>query len=81
MSFPDLIGIVGISFVLLCYLLVQADKMSAVSPRYQILNMIGCLLILYSLIYEFNLPSAIIQIVWFLISGFGLIKHLMARRG
>lgn len=79
MSIPDLIGLTGIGFVLTCYFLVQAQRMSAVSARYQILNMLGCVLILISLYFNFNLPSAVIQIVWFLISAYGLIKGMLSK--
>ena len=76
MVFADIIGIVGIVCVLSCYFFVQAERMSATSTKYQLLNMLGCVLILVSLYFSFNLPSAIIQIVWFLISLFGLVRNL-----
>jgi HD-like signal output (HDOD) protein len=79
-SLPDIVGIAGISCVLGCYYLVQAGRMEARSIRYQVINMIGCALILYSLAYAWNLPSAIIQVVWFAISGFGLVRNLLKRR-
>lgn len=76
MSLPDFIGIIGIAFVLTCYFLVQAEKMNANSIKYQLLNMAGCILILVSIFYSFNLPSAIIQVVWFFISLYGLMRNL-----
>ena len=80
MTGADLIGLVGIGFVLATYLLVQAGRLEAVSVRYQVANMIGCLLIIYSLLHDFNLPSMVIQVVWFVISAFGLLRNLVARR-
>ena len=81
MSGPDIIGIIGIAIVLVCYFLVQMGRMRATEARYQLLNMAGCILILYSLYFDFNLPSVMIQIFWFLISAIGLIKGMLARRG
>lgn len=75
MIFADILGMIGIACVLTCYFLVQAERMSATSVQYQVLNMLGCVLILVSLYYSFNLPSAIIQVVWFLISLFGLVRN------
>ena len=80
MTFPDLIGIIGIVCVLSCYFLVQSERMSANSTKYQALNMIGCVLILISLLFAFNLPSAIIQIVWFFISLYGFLRNFSKRK-
>lgn len=77
---PDIIGFIGIACVLTTFFLVQASKLSANSATYQLWNMLGCLLILVSLYYDFNLPSAIIQILWFCISAYGLIKNWRAKR-
>lgn len=79
MTAPDLIGIAGIVCVLGCYFLVQAGRMEARSVAYQLINMTGCVLILYSLFYAWNLPSAIIQVTWFAISAFGLARNLLRR--
>lgn len=77
MTIPDLVGFIGVACVLICFFFVQAEKMSATSLKYQIINMLGCVLILVSLYYSFNLPSAIIQIIWFSISLFGLLRNLI----
>ena len=77
MTAPDFIGFVGVACVLICFFLVQVEKMSATSIAYQVLNMLGCVLILISLYFSFNFPSAIIQVIWFLISFFGLVRNVL----
>lgn len=74
------LGIGGVALVLITFLLVQREQMNARSSPYLLFNMAGCLLIGVSLFVSFNLPSAIIQGCWFLISGYGLARNLAAGR-
>lgn len=80
-AIPDLIGTAGVIIVLTTYLLVQIGRMETRSILYQLLNMLACMLIGISLYYAFNLPSAIVQSFWFLISLFGLLRNLVAAPG
>ena len=41
-------------------------------PGYSLLNGLGALLIMVSLIYNFNLSSFVIEIAWLMISAYGL---------
>ncbi len=75
MKLSDLVGLVGVAIILLSYLLLQIDKLSSKSISYSILNLIGAVLLLISLFYNWNLPSVIIEIFWIAISIFGLIKN------
>jgi len=79
MALPDVLGMAGVGIVLTTFLLVQSERMQATSPVYQTLNMLACSLIGVSLYYSFNLPSAIIQTAWFLISLYGLLRNLLHR--
>lgn len=75
MDFPDFVGVAGTAIVLVFYFLVQAGKIHPNSKFYQLANMIACLLIIYSLIYKFNFPSFLMQVLWFGISFYGFIKN------
>lgn len=75
-AISDLVGFVGIGFVLSCHLLVQMERMNARSTLYLILNIAGCALIIYSLAFNFNLPSLVIQVTWMFISAYGLMRNL-----
>ncbi len=73
-QWPDFIGNVGVFFVLLSYMLLQLERMDSKSFSYSLLNFSGAILILVSLVYNFNLSSFIIEIFWLLISAYGLLK-------
>ena len=70
----DLIGNLGVLLVLATYLLVQMGRMEMRHPAYSGSNAAGAVLILVSLAYDFNLSSFVIEIVWLLISLYGLVR-------
>lgn len=79
MTLYDVIGIIGVSFILISYLLLQIDRIEPKSVSYSLLNLVGAFLILISLYFAFNLASFIIEIAWLLISAYGLIKAIRLR--
>ncbi len=70
----DAIGIVGVAMVLATYFLLQSQKIDSKGFLYSFLNFLGALLIVYSLLYSWNLASFIIEFFWILISLYGLKK-------
>src|SRR5476651_2359449 len=71
---PDLIGCVGASIVLIAYALLQTKHISADSFNYLILNVVGAILILISLLYAWNLAAVVMEFTWMIISLVGLFK-------
>ena len=76
----DLAGFIGVVLIILAYLLLQLEKLPSSSPRYSLLNSVGALLIMVSLIFAFNLSAFIVEAFWFLISLLGLWRSLVARK-
>jgi hypothetical protein len=76
----DLVGFIGVLLIITAYLLLQLDKLPSSSPTYSLLNVVGALLIIVSLIFKFNLSAFIVEAFWLLISLFGLTKSLRSRR-
>ncbi len=74
MEFHDFVGFSGAIAILLAYFLLQAKKMSPDGLVYSLLNLIGALLILFSLTYAWNLTAVFIEIIWVSISLFGVFK-------
>jgi hypothetical protein len=76
----DLAGFIGVVLIIVAYLLLQLDKLQSSSPRYSLLNAVGALLIILSLVFKFNLSAFIVEAFWFLISLLGLWRSLAARK-
>jgi predicted membrane protein len=57
----------------------QAEKIRSSDLSYSVMNVIGALLVVVSLLYRFNLSAFFMELFWFVISIYGLIKF--ARRG
>ena len=76
----DFIGIVGAVCVLVSYLLLQSNKMSPSSFSYSGLNLVGAILIMFSLANAWNLTAFIIETIWAIISLYGLVKWYALHR-
>jgi len=76
----DLAGFVGVVLIIVAYLLLQLEKLPSTSPKYSLLNAVGALLIMVSLLFAFNLSAFIVEAFWFLISLVGISKALFARK-
>ncbi len=79
MSAADLVGLVGVVLILSAYALLQGGRLAVRAPLYSAMNLVGSGLILFSLTVDFNLPSAIIEGAWTLISIYGLAVALRKR--
>jgi hypothetical protein len=76
----DLAGCVGVLLIVIAYLLLQLDKLPSSSLSFSLLNAAGSLLIMFSLVFNFNVSAFLIEVFWFLISLIGLSKWLIARK-
>lgn len=76
-------GLVGVAFYLGSYAGLQSGLLSGAGYPYTILNLIASSLVLVSLMSEWSLSSALIQVSWIAISLIGLtrlyIRHRMLR--
>lgn len=70
----DLVGNIGVVLMVLGYLLLQAEKIRSSDLSYSLMNGVGALLVLISLIYRFNVSAFLVELFWLLISIYGLIK-------
>jgi len=76
----DLIGNVGVAMMVMAYLLLQMGKLRINDLSYSLANAIGAILVLFSLLYSFNLSAFLVESFWLLISAYGLIKLLVTGR-
>lgn len=79
MTLPDIVGLIGVAFILFAYAGVQSGRLPAADWRFSAINGAGALLIMISLFFTFNLASFVIEVFWLLISAFGLWKAWRGR--
>lgn len=68
-------GIIGDFLILLAYFLLHLEKITYNNFSYPFMNFIGALLIVFSLLFAWNLPAFIIEISWIGISLYGLYRY------
>jgi hypothetical protein len=79
MNLPDLIGLVGVAAYLSAYGLLQFGILKVEDTRYALLNALGALLILYSLLFDFNLAAFVTQTAWLILTALGYIRSYIKR--
>ena len=75
----DFAGNIGVVLMVLAYLLIQAEKIRSRDLGYSLMNGIGALLVVVSLLYRFNLSAFLVESFWFVISVYGLFKFASRR--
>ena len=74
------IGFFGMIFIVVAYLLLQTNKYTINSMQYQLLNLVGAILLLISLFVHFNLGSFIIEVFWIIITIYGIIINIKRKK-
>jgi hypothetical protein len=76
----DFVGSVGVAVIILIYFLLQTEKIKSDSLIYSLLNAVGSGLIVFSLLFSFNFSAFVVEILWVLISLYGIAKFILNRR-
>ncbi|HEX5709935.1 MAG TPA: hypothetical protein VFX68_01210 [Sulfuricurvum sp.] len=74
----DAIGISGVLIIVFAYILMQIDRMDPKGFLFSLLNSIGAIFILISLLYDWNLASFIMEVIWLTLSLYGSIRGYKA---
>jgi len=69
----------GTALVVVAYVLLQMQKLSATSLAFNLMNLLGAILLTISLLFNFNLASMVIEIFWIGASLLGLYRYLSSR--
>jgi hypothetical protein len=80
LSIHNLAGSAGAAIIIAAYFAMQQRWLDALDWRFPAANVVGSLLILVSLWFDWNFPSVVIEIFWALISLMGLMRSLAERR-
>ncbi|SCY19824.1 hypothetical protein SAMN02927923_00823 [Microvirga guangxiensis] len=80
MSVADAVGLIGVAAYLSAYGLLQLGILKVEDTRYALLNGAGAIAILYSLIFDFNLPSFVTQAAWLVLTVIGFMRSRLKRQ-
>ena len=80
MTLYDFAGLVGAAIVIAAYFANQQRWLSSEDWRFPAANFVGASLILISLWFDWNLPSVVIEVVWALVSIWGMVRAMAERR-
>ena len=70
----NLVGFFGVGLLIAVYFANQQRWLRSDDWRFPAVNLAGSVLIFVSLLFEWNFPSAVIEVVWMLISLWGLVR-------
>lgn len=76
----DIVGILGVGLVIMAFFLIQLEKITTKSSTYLYLNFFGSMMLLFSLYYHWNMASVVIEMLWLMISIYGIIKFKILRK-
>jgi hypothetical protein len=79
-SLLDAFGTAGAVVIVLAYFANQRRWLASTDWRFPFANLVGAALILASLARTWNLPSAVMESFWVLISLYGIVQNLRSRR-
>lgn len=76
----DVAGYIGVTLVLMAFLLLQAQKLRGTNLTYQLMNIFGALGVLLSLVFgNFNLSAFVMEVAWAAIGIYGVLRGLRVR--
>jgi hypothetical protein len=77
----DWAGYIGVALMLLAYLLLQAHKLHGNGLPYQLMNVLGALGVMLSLLFgAFNASAFFMEVAWLLIGLYGIARGVRMRR-
>ena len=71
----DVIGWVGAAALLVAYAMVSSKKLEGNSTAYQLLNIIGSLLLAVNTIFYRAYPSSFVNLIWIGIAVFSIVSR------
>lgn len=73
------VGLIGDVLLLVAYFLLQSGRVDSQHLTFSLMNLLGALMILFSLFFSWNLPAAVIEVAWSLISILGIVRVYLGR--
>ena len=77
----DWVGFAGVALIVVAYFLVQAGRLRGDSMSNQVLNALGALAVMVSLVFgTFNFPAFVLEAIWLAVSVYGMVWSARRRR-
>jgi predicted membrane protein len=77
----DWVGFAGVTLIVIAYFLVQAGRLRGDHMANQVLNALGALAVMVSLVFgTFNFPAFVLEAIWLAVSMYGMIWGARRRR-
>ncbi len=70
----DILGWIGAIALLVAYALISAKRVEGDSPGYQLLNLVGSLLLILNTLYYGAYPSSFLNLFWIAVALYSLRK-------
>ncbi|WP_166415482.1 CBU_0592 family membrane protein [Cochlodiniinecator piscidefendens] len=80
LTWTDAVGTVGTMIVVSAYFATQMRYLNSDDLLFPVVNMVGSMMIGFSLFFNFNFASALIEFFWICISLFGVVQGLKRRK-
>ena len=74
MTTPDAVGLCGVVLYVGAYAGLQLGKLGVADVRYTILNAVGGLAVIFSLVSSFNLAAFVTQVLWLVFTVVGYLR-------
>lgn len=68
----NIVGMIGTFCIVAAYLLMQLNKLDPKGLVFNVVNLLGAVLLLISLMVHFNLASVVIEVFWIIASLIGI---------
>lgn len=75
----NIVGMIGMGMVVCAYIFLQLEKLDPKGLSYNLINLVGALLLLLSLTIHVNLASIVIELFWIAASIFGVVQYYRRR--
>ena len=76
LQWHDWVGSLGVLIIVAAYLWLQIGRIAGQNVVFSGANLLGSMLILVSLYFNFNFSAVLIEIFWIIITLFGLVMGL-----
>ena len=76
----NIIGMIGTLLVVGSYFLMQLNKLDPKGVRFNVINLLGAIFLLLSLLVHFNLASFVIELFWIAASLIGIYNYFREKR-